>query len=353
MQIVRESIFSSAIRSFFNTLLAMLGILVAFFTVLAIFFALSRTYSIPNENLEIDLLPDADGHMEILTDSAPVLLRIDISGVIGEEDDCSEEAVQSYLYASQKGVFKNRVKGVMLYISSPGGSATEGDLIYTVIKKFKEKTNVPVYAFTPDICASGGYYIACAADKIFANPIAIVGSCGVKFGPNFNFYEFLQSHGIKAKTFADGKNKDKLPLFEPWNEEQNPPPYQDILDTLTVVYDRFLNIVHEARASKGLTRERLRDLGASVYAGKKAETLGFVDDANSSYDDALRELAVAANVPQYQVVRFIKTPSAISCLISNQLKIWLHKSKELLLGISLGGTFENQPLYYYDASRIR
>lgn len=353
MQIVRESIFSSAIRSFFSTLLAMLGILIALFLVIAIFITLGRPYTTPSDAIEMEILPDAQGNTELLAESHPIILRLDITGVIGEEDHMSSESIQSYLNAAKRGIFKNRVKAIMLYISSPGGSATESDLVYNTLKRFKEKTNIPIYAFTPDICASGGYYIACAADKIFAAPIAIVGSCGVKFGPNFNFYEFLKTHGIMAKTFADGKNKDKLPLFEPWdNSDTKEPAYQDILDTLVVVYDRFVDIVNDARSSHGLTTDRLKNVyGASVYAGTKAKELGYIDEISLTYEDTLKNLASSASLETYQVIRLSRRPSAISSLISGQLSLWTNKTKSLLLGLPVGGRFENKPLYYYDNNR--
>lgn len=351
MQIVRESIFISAIRAFFNTFLGMLGLGVALmiFVIVSgiLFFSPYRT---EDELIDMRILPNAKGDTTILPETAPVILQINISGVIGDKH-LTANAIESFLRASRKDVLRNnRVKGLLLYIDSPGGAAVDSDLIYHAISSYKKEFNLPVYTFIPGLCASGGYMIACAADKIYASPSSIVGSVGVILGLGFNFWQFMQTHGIDAVTLTEGLYKEKYPTFT--KPPEGTSSYNDLIAIIQESYEQFINLVGNARNSKGLTASMLRNTyGAQVYLGPTAEKNGYVDNGNAYYNDALTDLVKEIGLENhpYQVVQFNYKFSPLEELVSNKLSLWMEEAQSLLLGIKPHGKLNSSLLYYYDA----
>ncbi len=351
MQIVRESIFVSAIRSFFNTFLAVIGIVLALaiFTVVAGLF--TSPYKMEEEYIEMQILPNAEGDTTILPETTPVILQVDLTGVIGETH-LNGSSIESFLRVSRKGALKNnRVKAVLLYIDSPGGGAIDSDLIYQAVCRYKAKYNVPVYAYTPGVCASGGYMIACSADKIYASPSSIVGSVGAKWGIGFNFWQFMQTHGIDSVTVAEGLYKEKYPPFTKLPEGSS--PYNDIITIVKESYSQFTDLVAKARESKGLTKEMLvQTYGAQIYSGQTGEKYGYVDNGNAYYCEVLQDLAKSAQLEEhsYQVVRFNYKHSPLQDLVSNKVSLWVEEAANALLGIKRSGKLTNSLLYYYDTN---
>lgn len=350
MQIVRESIFVSAIRSFFNTLLAVLGLLIAIVIVGILATTLTPPYRLDDDFIEMQILPDAKGDAVILPETAPVILQIDISGIIGM-DHLTGESIETFLRAARKGVMKkDRIKGILLYIDSPGGSAVDSDRIYQAIMRYKTAFQVPVYAYTPSFCASGGYMIACSADQIYASPSSIVGSIGVKWGLGFNFWQFMQTHGISSVTLTEGLYKEKYPMFSKAAEDTS--SYNDLIAIMKDSYTQFIEIVAKARETHGLSATALRETyGAQVYLGPTAEKNGYVDHGSAYYSDALSDLAKEAHIDTtaYQVLRFNYKPSPLQDLVKGKLSLWLEETRNALLGIKSHGRFDNTLLYYYDS----
>ncbi len=353
MHIAKESIFKSAVRSFFNTLLGMIGIIIGVVIILAISFSFSSPYTNSDRSIAADIMPDQHGNTELLSETSNVILRLDITGIIGDRD-LYGELVEGYLRSSRTGVFKNdRVKGIILYINSPGGSAVDSDVIYRALIRYKEKYKIPIFAYSPGLMASGGYYIACAADKINCSPVAICGSVGVKIGPFFNFWDFMQKYGINSVTLTEGKYKEKYPSFSKISDESDKSaPYQDLIVATSDMYKIFVGIVTNARGENGLTEKLLIDqYGAQVFAGGMAQTYGYVDNGSTSYQDTLVELVKEANLDQtpYQVIRLYHKRAPIQDLMTGQLDIWNQKINEVLFGISSPKRWDNQMLFYYDA----
>lgn len=350
MQFVRESIFVSAVRSFFNTFLAVLGVIVAFviFALLAGIF--SSPYRTEDEFVEMQILPDANGETTVLPETSPVILQLDLSGIIGEKH-LNGSSIESFLRVSRKGVMKkDRIKAVLLYIDSPGGGAIDSDLIYQAVMHYKTVYNVPVYAYTPGLCASGGYMIACSADKIYASPSSIVGSVGAKWGLGFNFWQFMQTHGIDSVTIAEGLYKEKYPTFT--KPPEGTASYNDLIAIVHEGYGQFVDLVAKSRADKGLTADMLRHTyGAQVYSGPTSQTYGYVDNGNAYYLDALTDLVKIAHLDggSYQVVKFNYKHSPLQELVSNKFSLWIEEAESALLGIKLQGKLHNSLLYYYDS----
>src|SRR5579872_5244925 len=210
---------------FFQSILEMAGTIfgLAFaFFILSYISSLFGKFSKLKPQTSVNILPDAEGNKRLLGKSAPVILQLSIKGMIGKED-LSSEQVDLQLVESQMGDLREkRVKGILLNIDSPGGSAVDSDTIYRRIKAYKEKYKVPVYAFVDGYCTSGSLMIACSADKIYASPSSIVGSVGVMLMlPFFNVHKVLEKWEIGVKTFSEGKHKDHLNPFRPWHKGED------------------------------------------------------------------------------------------------------------------------------------
>ncbi len=301
MEIQRESIFISALRSFCKMFFAVCGIFLAFIA-MSLFYDAIDTGSSPDEaKTKIKYLPDAKGNRET-SSTAPVILQVNIRGVIGDpKSGVDTSKVQNILLDSRAGTFKgDRVKGILLYMNTPGGTVVDSDNIYRMLLSYKERYKVPVYAFIDGLCASGGMYISCAADQVYAGPASIVGSVGVIIGPFFNLYDALGKLGVQSKTITEGLDKDMMSPFRPWKSDES----STLQEVTAFFYNQFVDIV--ARSHPRLSREKLiNEYGAKVFDSVTAQRYGYVDYAQSTKDQALLALLKAAKVdPEktYQVV---------------------------------------------------
>lgn len=299
INVSRESIFISAIRSFCNAFFAILGISICFLLV-GIVFAFAIGSSSAPEKTSFSIESDANGNRTPLPISSPAILKITLEGVVGA-GKLITPSVESILLDSREGILKNnRVKGILLCINTPGGSVTDANGIYETLKTYKERYKIPIFAYVDGTCASGGVYIASAADKIYASSVSIIGSVGVILGPIFNFYGLMEKWGIKATTISTGMDKDILNPFAPMKPGEDTSFYK-ISEHL---YNLFVDIVVAARPR--LDKEKLiNTYGAQVYVATTAQELGFIDVANTNYEHAVKDLALAAGIKEdekYQVI---------------------------------------------------
>jgi signal peptide peptidase SppA len=165
----------------------------------------------------------------------------------------------------------SRGKPVILDIESPGGSPVQSDLIASVIRREAEKSGSRVHAVIGEVGASGGYWLACAADEIHANPMSIVGSIGVR-GGGFGFPAVLERLGVEYRLHTAGRNKARMDPFRPENAE-DVAFTQDLLDRL---HERFKDWVRSRRGA------RLKAAEESVFdggfmLGDQALTAGLID----------------------------------------------------------------------------
>lgn len=303
MKIAQESIFSSVMRSFFVALFAIIGIAVALIIVGSVAGTILYSEYSPSTKSNINILPDADGNRTPLSRDFPAILKIDIDGIVGTEDIATKQ-IEQILMASREGPLSdNRVKGIILTINSPGGIAFDAQTIYRQIKDYKERYNIPIYAYVNDVCASGGYHIAVAADKIYSRPISTIGSVGVLIN-FFNISNLFDKVGVKSLTLTVGKNKDLMNPFRPWKENED----QEFKAIADVMYDNFVDIVTSERPN--LDKDKLiNEYGASVFPAKTAMEYGFIDGADYTYNKTLKELVAAAGIgdTRYQVVEVNQT----------------------------------------------
>lgn len=332
MEFTRESIFVSSVRSFFRAFAALFGFLLA----ILLIFILILLFWIPGVNTgkgkELVVLPDAEGKKELLSENAPVILQLSINGIIGM-DSLTGPVIEQILLDSREGFFRgDRVKGIFLYVNTPGGTVPDSDQIYRCLMEYKKKYNVPVHAYTDGINASGGMYVCSAADRISATPMSIVGSIGVLMGPFFNFSETMAKWGIGSLTITEGKDKDMLNSFRPWRPDEA----SSLVSIGEASYQRFTTIFTTGR--KNIDKAKLvNEYGANVFIAHKAMEIGYIDDADSDRNKALAELVKAAGIEdgtKYQVAE-LKVPQSIF--------VELTKGKSPLVNGKLVHTFQGQP----------
>lgn len=198
---------------------------------------------------------------------------IDIQGVIGSGEEVNADAVISSLQAA----FDNkRTKGLILRINSPGGSPVQAGLINDEIRRQRElHPQVPVYAVVEDICASGGYYIAVAADKIYVDKASIVGSIGVLMD-SFGFTGTMEKLGVERRLLTAGENKAILDPFSPL-KEKDVAFAQTMLDE---VHQQFIDVVRQGRGDR--LKETPDTFSGLFWSGAASIRMGLADGFGSS-----------------------------------------------------------------------
>lgn len=214
---------------------------------------------------------------------------IDISGVIQPGGDVNADSVIDSLADaySNKGT-----KGIILRINSPGGSPVQAGIINEEIKRQKKlHPKIPVYAVVEDICASGGYYIAAAADKIYVDKASIVGSIGVLMD-GYGFTGTMEKLGVERRLLTAGENKAMLDPFSPVNQEHKAYA-QTMLDE---IHEQFKTIVREGRGER--LKETPETFSGLFWSGEQSIHIGLAD-ALGSTDYVAREV-----IKQEEIVDF-------------------------------------------------
>lgn len=343
MEFTRESIFISALRSLFKVFAGVLGFGLAIVLIFIGIGALSNSVSV-NDTSTLTVSPDAEWGQSLLPDSTPVVLRMNIEGVIGLKN-LQDTKFHKMLVDSRNGALaKNRVKAILLYVNTPGGAATDSSSIYRMLKEYKEKFQVPIYAYVDGLCASGGMFISCAADKIYSSPNSVIGSVGVRMGPVFNFSSGMEKIGVSSLTLTEGKDKDALNPFRPWKSGEDDALKAVIADE----YEHFVDVVTTNR--KNLSKEKLiNEYGANVFSAPKAKELGYIDTIVSGYDEALKALATEAGVAEkYQVILIEPHQSPLKELTENKWNLLRGKIEHVFpLGPNMTTELSGKLLYLY------
>lgn len=187
-----------------------------------------------------------------------------------------------------------KVKAIVLRVNSPGGSALTSDIIWREVELTKEKK--PVIVSMGNVAASGGYYIAAGADKIFAEPTTITGSIGV-FGTIPNVTELAEDIGINAEQVGTNKNSVDYSLFEPMTDEFR----KNVQDGVEDTYETFLSRVAQGRK---LTVAEVDSMAQGrVWSGVDAKRIGLVDELGN-LNDAIAEAAKMTNLDEYGIKKF-------------------------------------------------
>ena len=214
---------------------------------------------------------------------------IDISGVIEAGGDVNADAVMSSLHEA----YENKgTKGIILRINSPGGSPVQAGIINDEIRRQKKlHPKIPVYAVVEDICASGGYYIAAAADEIYVDKASIVGSIGVLMD-GYGFTELMKKVGVERRLMTAGENKAMLDPFSPLN-----PKHQQLAQAmLNEIHEQFKSVVRQGRGAR--LKETPETFSGLFWSGEQSIKIGLADAVGSA-DYVAREV-----IKQEEIVDF-------------------------------------------------
>ncbi|BCB26380.1 peptidase [Sulfurimicrobium lacus] len=224
-----------------------------------------------------------------MTSSGKHTAIVEMRGVIGSGADTDAERVISGLQAAFKD--KN-TKGVILHINSPGGSPVQAGYINDEMRRLKVKyPNIPLYAVVEDICASGGYYVAAAADKIYVDKASIVGSIGVIMD-SFGFTGTMAKLGVERRVLTAGENKAFLDPFSPANPKQ-----EEFAKTmLEEIHQQFIQVVRQGRGKR--LKETPEMFSGLVWSGEKSIQLGLADGLGSA-EYVAREIVKAEDMVDY------------------------------------------------------
>jgi signal peptide peptidase SppA len=170
----------------------------------------------------------------------------------------------------EKAFTRGKPSAVALALNSPGGSPAQSSMIFTRIRRLAKENDVPVYAFVEDVAASGGYYIACAADEIWVDDNSILGSIGV-ISAGFGFQDFIARHGVERRMHTAGKSKSLLDPFEPEKPE-------DVARLKTLQEAIHRSFIDRVKARRGARLHETAELfDGDVWVGGQAVELGLAD----------------------------------------------------------------------------
>jgi protease-4 len=214
---------------------------------------------------------------------------VELKGLIAEGTDADAEEINGLL---QSAFEDKNTKGVILEINSPGGTPVQAKAIYDEILRLREKyPETKLYAVVSDLCASGGYYVASAAEEIYASEASIVGSIGVRMD-GFGFQKVMEKLGVERRTLTAGENKALLDPFAPQNPEQQA-HLQGMLDQ---VHQLFINDVKAGRGDRLKESDAL--FSGLIWSGEASLNLGLIDGYGST-DSVARELIGEENVVSF------------------------------------------------------
>ena len=217
---------------------------------------------------------------------------VDLKGVIGGNDEHDQVKI---LREGMEAAYKNaNVKAILLRANSPGGSPVVSNIAFEEIRRMKrEHANIPVYVVAEDMCASGCYYIAAAADKIYADPSSVVGSIGV-IGGGFDATGLMDKIGIKRRLKIAGSNKGMGDPFSP----ETPAQTQIWEKMLTDIHKEFIKSVKLGRGKRLKDQQYSDVFSGRIYTGSEAKEVGLIDDFGSVYSVA-RDVVKAPELVNY------------------------------------------------------
>lgn len=247
---------------------------------------------------------------------------IELNGVISSNSDANADNIISSL----RRAFKNKnAEGIILRINSPGGSPVQAGYINDEIQRLKKKyPEKKLYAVITDMCASGGYYIAVAADQIYADKASVVGSIGVVMN-GFGFVDTMKKLGVERRLYTAGENKGFLDPFSPQKADET----AHVKTLLEQIHQQFITVVKNGRG------ERLKDdkkiFSGLIWTGEQALKLGLIDKLGTSSEIA-REIFKAEDIVDYTVQKtyFEKLTERLGASISDRFV-----SQMQLNGVSL------------------
>lgn len=202
---------------------------------------------------------------------APTVSVLRLSGVIGNVSRLAGAQLNDASLAPlvERAFGKGKPVAVALAINSPGGSPVQSSLIAARIRRLADEKDIPVYGFCEDMAASGGYWLATAADTFFVDESSIVGSIGV-ISASFGFQEFIARHGVERRVYTAGEDKSMLDPFRPERAED----IERLKKLQAVIHQNFIAQVKSRRGAR-LTRDDI--FTGEIWAGQEAVDIGLAD----------------------------------------------------------------------------
>jgi protease-4 len=229
----------------------------------------------------------------------PYAAIIEVNGVIAAAQDASADNIISAL----RDAFEDeQVSGIVLRINSPGGSPVQSGYVYDEIKRLKQTRELPVYAVIADLGASGAYYIAAAADEIYADKASLVGSIGV-VGSSFGFTGVMEKFGVERRLYTSGEHKGFLDPFSP----ENPKEKEFWESVLKVTHNQFIEQVRLGRGDR--LKETPDMFSGLVWSGEQAVEMGLIDGLSSTSQ------LVRAKFNSEEMVNFTRQPDPWESLV--------------------------------------
>lgn len=214
---------------------------------------------------------------------------VNLNGVIEAKGEASAENLVTALNAAFE---EKNVAGVILRINSPGGSPVQAGIVNDEIRRLRGKhPDKPLYAVVEDMCASGGYYVAAAADNIYVNKASIVGSIGVLMD-GFGFTEGMKKLGVERRLLTAGENKGFLDPFSPLQADQQ--LHAKLM--LEEIHQQFIQIVRQGRGNR--LKETPEMFSGLVWSGARSIELGLAD-ALGSVDTVARDVVKVEDIIDY------------------------------------------------------
>ena len=230
------------------------------------------------------------GGAEKLTDGKHTAL-VYLQGTIEAGGEASAEKLN---LALQSAFEDKGTAGVILRVNSPGGSPVQSGIVYDEIRRLRTKyPDTPLYVVVEDLCASGGYYIAAAADKIFVDKASIVGSIGVLMN-GFGFTGAMDKLGIERRLLTAGVNKGFLDPFSPQDAKQK--EHARLL--LNEIHQQFIDVVRKGRGTR--LKETPDMFSGLMWTGSQSIQLGLADDFGT-VDSVARDIIKAEKILDYSV----------------------------------------------------
>lgn len=227
------------------------------------------------------------------TTSSSHTALIEVRGMIADQESASADKIIGSL---RQAFADPHTKGLILRINSPGGSPVQSGYIYDEIKRLRQlHPRTKVYAVITDMGASGAYYIASAADEIYADKSSLVGSIGVT-AASFGFVEAMQKLGVERRVYTSGEHKAFLDPFQP-QKEQETEFWKSVLET---THRQFIDSVLQGRGDRLKAEAHPELFSGLVWSGEQAIELGLIDALGSSSFVA-REVIGEANIVDFSI----------------------------------------------------
>lgn len=236
------------------------------------------------------LVIDWGGGSEKLVDGKHTAL-VNVRGVISASGEANAEKINGALQSA----FEDKgTAGVILRINSPGGSPVQSGIVYDEIRRLRSKyPDIHLYVVVEDLCASGGYYIASAADKIFVDKASIVGSIGVLMD-GFGFTGAMDRLGVERRLLTAGDNKGFLDPFSPQDEKQK--EHAQLL--LREIHQQFIDVVRQGRGKR--LKETPEMFSGLMWTGGQSVAMG-LSDGYGTVDSVARDLIKAEKILDFSV----------------------------------------------------